>query len=166
MKLYNSSEVLKKTGTKSHQLRYWEETGKIVPVSRTPGMRYYSEEQLYEIMKLNKRPMEVAFVCVDCRANKNISIESVMKKLQESKDNMNTRLEALGINPALFIVDMMLDDIENTDLEKLIIKAKEGLVSKLYIASDIGFPTDLVKEYIKWFKYLGVEVIDLTEQEE
>ena len=166
MRLYNSSEIIKKTGAKHFQLKYWEETGKVVPVSRTSGIRHYSEEQLFEIMQILKKPMEVVYVCADCRASKDISINDVTEKLQQSSETVKKRIEALGINPAIFMVDLMLDDMENSNFEKLVNQAKEGLVSKVYIASAIGFPVDLVAEYMKWFKYLGVEVIDITVQEE
>lgn len=166
VKLYSTHEVIQKTGIKAYRLRYLDETGKVVPVKRTAGMRYYSEEQLYSLMKMMKRPIEVAYICVDCRGIKDISMEDVMENLKKSKETMGKRLEALEIKTIEFITDLVIDDMEKSNTEKLVNKAKEGLLSKVYVASDIGFPADLMGEYNKWFGYLGVEVIDLVEQEE
>ena len=162
MNRYSSHEVIKKTGVKQWKLKYLEDTGKIIPIERTAGMRYYSEKQLMEIMQIMKKPVEVGYVCVDCRKKTNIDMKAAIKELREKIEKMKEKLQSSSI---IIEADLLPDNIEKTHLEGLIEKAQNGLVNKLYIASDLGFPQDLIAEYTKWLKYMGVEMIDLAAKE-
>ena len=164
--LYNTSEIIKMTGITSAKLKYLDDYEKLVPVKRTTGRRYYSEEQLIEIMQYMNKAVEAAYVCVEYTNNTYTEgkLDTVNEILKKKELQMKNCIANFNDNiDIVFMSEILVNrNFKDSTLEILSKKAIKGAVKKIYVNTEIGFPADLIPEYIKWLSYVNVELIDLA----
>jgi DNA-binding transcriptional MerR regulator len=152
------------TGIASAKLRYWDERGRLVPVERTAnGFRYYTEEQIAEALELAKKRTIVAYtVCSDSENPEDYNLarakrenEILIERIRGIEDNK----EILGI------YEVWYKDIKNSQLERIIISAAKGLVSKLYLINKDELKAGTWEECKNWLSYMNTELIDINDVE-
>lgn len=154
-RLYTSTEVKKMLGVTSYKLKHLEDNGKLVPVKRTYGMRYYTLEQVMEMQLLVNQKISVAYVAVDCRS-KMPNVEDAVE-LASRYQAMRIRLVDKGIDCKTVVKDQFTSDLKNTYMEKIIQRAVNKELETLYISSD-SFPMDKLEEFRFWFGQMGAEI--------
>lgn len=153
---YNTSEVKKMTGAKQYQLKSLESSGKMVPVERTAGMRYYSAEQVLTLKKMFDQRNEVGYFAMDCRGRE--VTREIEKSLSSKVLEMDLLLKKTGIENVIIMGEIFTGNIENSKLEAINYSAINKEIKTVYLWHE-GFPEDLVEEFERWMAYLEVKVI-------
>ena len=167
MILYKSYEVIKLTGVTSGKLKYMDDYGKLVPYKKSASMRYYTEEQVIEIMHYMHKIVEVAYVCVEYTNHASTikySSDTLNALLKKKELQMRNCIENYSDNKEIMFMSEILvnRDFKDSTLEVISKKAIIGAIKKIYVNTEIGFPVDLVSEYTKWLSYVNVELIDIA----
>ena len=166
MILYKSHEVIKLTGIKGNRLKYMDEHEKVIPYKRSASTRYYTEEQLLEIIQYMNKAVDVAYVCLGYTNNVNAS--SNVDKLNNLLKKKELQMKNCIVNyndskDIVFVSDIIVNrEFKGSNLEMISKKAIKGVIKRVYVDTEIGFPTDLIPEYTKWLSYVNVELIDLA----
>ena len=161
-KYYSIHEFSKILGVSSQTLRNWDANGKLHPHHTTlSGYRYYSEEQLNQVMGI-KVPNRITIGY--CR----VSSTKQKDDLQRQIENVTTYLMAQG-RPFEIISDIgsginykkkglqdLLQRIVNNKVDKVVILYKDRL---------LRFGFELI-EYIASLYHCDIEIIDNTEKSE
>ena len=162
-KYYSINEFSKILGVSAQTLRNWDNSGKLHPHhTSSNGYRYYSHEQLNQVMniKLNLDRKVIGY----CRVSSNKQRDDLERQIQ----NMKTYLTAQG-RPFEIISDIgsgiNYKKKGLKELLKLITQNKVDKVVVLYEDRLLRFGYELV-EYIASLYNCEIEIIDNTEKSE
>lgn len=160
---YSINEFSKILGVSAQTLRNWDNSGKLHPHhTSSNGYRYYSHEQLNQVMniKLNLDRKVIGY----CRVSSNKQRDDLERQIQ----NMKTYLTAQG-RPFEIISDIgsgiNYKKKGLKELLKLITQNKVDKVVVLYEDRLLRFGYELV-EYIASLYNCEIEIIDNTEKSE
>ena len=161
--IYSIGEFAKKIGKTQQTLRNWDNSGKLHPHhTSSNGYRYYSHEQLNQVMniKLNLDRKVIGY----CRVSSNKQRVDLERQIQ----NMKTNLTAQG-RPFEIISDIgsgiNYKKKGLKELLKLITQNKVDKVVVLYEDRLLRFGYELV-EYLASLYNCEIEIIDNTEKSE
>lgn len=162
-KYYSINEFSKILGVSAQTLRNWDAKGKLHPHhTSTNGYRYYSHEQLNQVM--NIRPNLNRVVIGYCR----VSSHKQKDDLERQIENMKIYLNAQG-KPYEIISDIGSGiNYKKKGLKELIKRITQNQVDKvvvLYKDRLLRFGFELV-EYIASLYNCEIEIIDSTEKSE
>jgi hypothetical protein CLOST_0635 len=162
-KYYSIREFSKILGVSAQTLRNWDAKGKLHPHhTSSNGYRYYSQEQLNQVMniKLNLDRLVIGY----CRVSSNKQKDDLERQIE----NMKMYLTAQG-KPYEIITDIGSGiNYNNKGLKELIQRITQNKVEKIVVLYKdrllrLGF--ELV-EYIASLHDCNIEIIDNTEKTE
>lgn len=162
-KYYSINKASKILGVSAQTLRNWDAKGKLHPHhTSSNGYRYYSQEQLNQVM--NIKPNLDRLVIGYCRVSSNKQKDDLERQIE----SMKMYLTAQG-KPFEIITDIGSGiNYNNKGLKELIQRITQNKVEKivvLYKDRLIRFGFDLV-EYIASLHDCNIEIIDNTEKTE
>lgn len=162
-KYYSIHEFSKILGVSAQTLRNWDKNGKLHPHHTTAsGYRYYSEEQLNEVLHI--KPKNNRITIGYCR----VSSPKQKDDLERQIENVRTYLLAKG-EPFEIISDIGSGiNYKKKGLQELIKRISENRVEKvviLYKDRLLRFGFELV-EYLAMLHHCEIEIIDNTEKTE
>ena len=162
-KYYSIREFSKILGVSSQTLRNWDAKGKLHPHhTSSSGYRYYSREQLNQVM--NVKPSLDKLVIGYCRVSSNKQKDDLERQIE----NVKTYLNAQG-KPYKIISDIGSGiNYKNKGLKELIEQISQNRVEKvvvLYKDRLLRFGFELV-EHVASLHNCDIEVIDHTEKSE
>ena len=162
-KYYSIREFSKILGVSSQTLRNWDAKGKLHPHhTSSSGYRYYSHEQLNQVM--NIKPNLDKIVIGYCRVSSNKQKDDLERQIE----NMKIYLNAQG-KPYEIISDIGSGtNYKNKGLKELIERISQNKVEKvvvLYKDRLLRFGFELV-EYVASSHNCNIEIIDHTEKSE
>ena len=162
-KYYSIREFSKILGVSAQTLRNWDNNGKLHPHHTTAsGYRYYSEEQLNEVLHI--KPKNNRITMGYCR----VSSPKQKEDLERQIENVRTYLLAKG-EPFEIISDIGSGiNYKKKGLQELIKRISENRVEKvviLYKDRLLRFGFELV-EYLAMLHHCEIEIIDNTERTE
>ena len=162
-KYYSINEFSKILGVSAQTLRNWDNNGKLHPHhTSTNGYRYYSHEQLNQVM--NIKPNLDRIVIGYCRVSSNKQKDDLERHIE----NMKLYLTAQG-KPFEILSDIGSGiDYKKKGLKELIKRISQNKVEKvvvLYKDRLLRFGFELV-EYIASLYSCDIEIIDNTEKSE
>ena len=162
-KYYSIREFSKILGVSAQTLRNWDNNGKLHPHHTTAsGYRYYSEEQLNEVLHI--KPKNNRITIGYCR----VSSPKQKEDLERQIENVRTYLLAKG-EPFEIISDIGSGiNYKKKGLQELIKRISENRVEKvviLYKDRMLRFGFELV-EYLAMLHHCEIEIIDNTERTE
>ena len=160
---YSINKFSKILGVSAQTLRNWDAKGKLHPHhTSSNGYRYYSHEQLNQVM--NIKPKLDRLVIGYCRVSSNKQKDG----LEQQIENMKMYLTAQG-KPYEIITDIGSGiNYNNKGLKELIQRITQNKVDKvvvLYKDRLLRFGFELV-EYIASLHDCNIEIIDNTEKTE
>lgn len=162
MRYFTINKFSKIVGVTPQTLRNWDKAGKLKPHHTTEnGYRYYSEEQLNQVLRISPKSRTVIGYC-------RVSSPKQEDDLERQIENVRTYLLAQG-NPFEIISDVgsginykrkglleLLDRITKNEVEKIVVLYKDRL-------SRFGF--ELI-EYMASLHGCEIEIIDNTQKTE
>lgn len=162
-KYYSINKASKILGVSAQTLRNWDAKGKLHPHhTSSNGYRYYSQEQLNQVM--NIKPNLDRLVIGYCRVSSNKQKDDLERQIE----NMKVYLTAQG-KPYEIITDIGSGiNYNNKGLKELIQRITQNKVEKivvLYKDRLLRFGFELV-EYIASLHDCNIEIIDNTEKTE
>ena len=162
-KYYSIHEFSKQIGVSAQTLRNWDKNGKLIPHHTiASGYRYYSEEQLNQI--LNKKSNNSRISIGYCR----VSSQKQKDDLERQIEHVTTYLIAQG-QPFEIISDIGSGiNYKKKGLQELLKRISGNQVDKvvvLYKDRLLRFGFELV-EYIASLYDCEIEIIDHTEKTE
>lgn len=162
-KYYSIREFSKILGVSAQTLRNWDAKGKLHPHhTSSNGYRYYSQEQLNQVM--NIKPKLDRLVIGYCRVSSNKQKDDLERQIE----HMKLYLTAQG-KPYEIITDIGSGiNYNNKGLKELIQRITQNKVEKvvvLYKDRLLRFGFELV-EYIASLHDCNIEIIDNTEKTE
>lgn len=162
-KYYSIREFSKILGVSAQTLRNWDAKGKLHPHhTSSNGYRYYSQEQLNQVM--NIKPKLDRLVIGYCRVSSNKQKDDLERQIE----NMKMYLTAQG-KPYEIITDIGSGiNYNNKGLRELIQRITQNKAEKvvvLYKDRLLSFGFELV-EYIASLHDCNIEIIDNTEKTE
>lgn len=160
---YSIHEFSKILGVSAQTLRNWDKNGKLHPHHTTAsGYRYYSEEQLNEVLHI--KPKNNRITIGYCR----VSSQKQKDDLKRQIEHVRTYLLAKG-EPFEIISDIGSGiNYKKKGLQELIKRISENQVEKvviLYKDRLLRFGFELV-EYLAMLHHCEIEIIDNTEKTE
>lgn len=160
---YSINKFSKILGVSAQTLRNWDAKGKLHPHhTSSNGYRYYSHEQLNQVM--NIEPKLDRLVIGYCRVSNNKQKDDLERQIE----NMKMYLTAQG-KPYEIITDIGSGiNYNNKGLKELIQRITQNKVEKvvvLYKDRLVRFGFELV-EYIASLHDCNIEIIDNTEKTE
>ena len=160
---YSINKFSKILGVSAQTLRNWDAKGKLHPHhTSSNGYRYYSQEQLNQVM--NIKPKLDRLVIGYCRVSSNKQKDDLERQIE----NMKMYLTAQG-KPYEIITDIGSGiNYNNKGLKELIQRITQNKVEKvvvLYKDRLLRFGFELV-EYIASLHDCNIEIIDDTEKTE
>lgn len=162
-KYYSINEFSKILGVSAQTLRNWDANGKLHPHhTSTNGYRYYSHEQLNQVMNIkpNLNRLTIGY----CR----VSSHKQKDELERQIENVKLYLTAKG-QPFEIISDIGSGiNYKKKGLRELIKRITQNQVEKvvvLYKDRLLRFGFELI-EYIAFLYNCEIEVIDYTEKSE
>lgn len=160
---YSINKFSKILGVSAQTLRNWDAKGKLHPHhTSSNGYRYYSHEQLNQVM--NIKPKLDRLVIGYCRVSSNKQKDGLERQIE----NMKMYLTAQG-KPYEIITDIGSGiNYNNKGLKELIQRITQNKVDKvvvLYKDRLLRFRFELV-EYIASLHDCNIEIIDNTEKTE
>jgi predicted site-specific integrase-resolvase len=161
VKYYSINKFAKIIGVTTQTLRNWDRRGKLHPHhTGSNGYRYYSEEQLTQVLNLNPKEKIEKITVGYCRVSSNKQKDDLSRQIQ----NMKTYLLAQG-KPFKIISDVGSGiNYNKKGLQELLLLITQGKVDKivvLYKDRLVRFGFELI-EYIAGLYNCNVEVIDST----
>ena len=163
MKYYSINEFSKILGVSAQTLRNWDKSGKLHPHhTSTNGYRYYSHEQLGQVMniKTNVDKKVIGY----CRVSSNKQKDDLKRQIE----NMEMYLTSQG-KPFEIISDIgsgiNYKKKGLKELIKLITQNKVEKVVVLYKDRLVGFGFELI-EYLASLYNCEIEIVDNTEKSE
>ena len=161
-KFYSIREVTECLGVTAQTLRNWDRSGKLHPHHTSGnGYRYYSEEQINQIIYKTKQKRMVIGYC-------RVSSKKQKDDLERQIESMRVYLTAQG-KPFEIISDIGSGiNYKKKGLQELIKRITENKVEKvvvLYKDRLLRFGFELV-EYLAELYHCEIEVIDHTEKME
>lgn len=137
MRYYTIHEFSKLLGVTPQTLRNWDKVGKLKPCFvGTNGYRYYSHEQLRQLLKINEEKSGNQIIVGYCRVSSNKQKDDLQRQI----DNMELYLNSLG-KPYKIIFDVgsginytkkglreLIRMINNNQVEKVVVLYKDRLL--------------------------------------
>ena len=162
-KYYSINEFSKILGVSAQTLRNWDKNNKLKPHhTSTNGYRYYSHEQLNQVMNVN--PILDKKVIGYCRVSSNKQKDDLQRQIE----NMRMYLISQG-KPFEIIYDIgsgiNYKKKELKELIKLITQNKVEKVVVLYKDRLLRFGFELI-EYIASLYNCEIEIVDTTKKSE
>ena len=162
-KYYSINEFSKILGVSAQTLRNWDNNGKLHPHhTSSNGYRYYSHEQLNQVMDI--KPSLDRITIVYCRVSSNKQKDDLERQIE----NMKIYLTANG-KPYEIISDIGTGiNYKKKGLKELIKRISQNKVEKVVVLYEdrlLRFGFALV-EYIASLYHCEIEIIDNTEQSE
>jgi len=162
LRYFTINKFSKIVGVTPQTLRNWDKTDKLKPHHTTEsGYRYYSEEQLNQVLKIKSKTKTIIGYC-------RVSSPKQKDDLERQIENVKTYLLAQG-KPFEIISDIgsginckrkglleLLDRINKNEVEKVVVLYKDRL-------SRFGF--ELI-EYVASLHGCEIEIIDNTQKTE
>lgn len=160
MKLYSIGKFAKLAGVTANTLRKMHATGELVPchVSRG-GTRYYSDEQLRELVGVVSEEKPVIGYC-------RVSTVSQKDDLQTQIDNVKTYMYAKGYSFEIISDIGSGINYNNKGLQQLLSKICDQEVSRIVILYKdrlVRFGYEMI-EYLCSINNVEIEIIDHTSQ--
>lgn len=158
-KYYSIREFSKILGVSAQTLRNWDASGKLHPHHTTSnGYRYYSHEQLNQVM--NVKPSLNRIVIGYCRVSSNKQKDDLERQIENMKLYLNAQGRPYGIisdigsgiNYKNKGLRALIERISRNEVEKVVVLHKDRL---------LRFGFELV-EYVASLHNCEVEVIDNT----
>ena len=161
-KFYSIREVSERLGVTAQTLRNWDRSGKLHPHHTSGnGYRYYSEEQIEQLIHKKKRKRMVIGYC-------RVSSKKQKDDLERQIESMKLYLTAQG-KPFEIICDIGSGmNYKKKGLQELIKQITENKVEKvvvLYKDRLLRFGFELI-EYLAELYHCEIEVMDNTEKTE
>ena len=161
-KFYSIREVSERLGVTAQTLRNWDRSGKLHPHhTSSNGYRYYSEEQIDQLIHKKKSKRMVIGYC-------RVSSKKQKDDLERQIESMRIYLTAQG-KPFEIICDIGSGiNYKKKGLQELIKRITENKVEKvvvLYKDRLLRFGFELV-EYLAELYHCEIEIIDHTEKSE
>ena len=162
-KYYSINEFSKILGVSAQTLRNWDANGKLHPHhTSSNGYRYYSHEQLNQVM--NIKPNLDRIVIGYCRVSSNKQKDDLERQIENMKLYLNAQGKPYeiisdigsGINYKKKGLKELIKRISQNKVEKVVVLYKDRLLR-------CGF--ELV-EYIASLYNCDIEIIDSTEKSE
>lgn len=162
-KYYSINEFSKILGVSAQTLRNWDKNGKLHPHHTSGnGYRYYSHEQLTQVM--NIKPNLDRIVIGYCRVSSNKQKDNLERQIENMKLYLTAQSEPFeiisdigsGINYKKKGLKELIRRISQNKVEKVVILYKDKL---------LRFGFELV-EYIAGLYNCDIEIIDSTEKPE
>lgn len=162
-KYYSIREFSKILGVSSQTLRNWDSKGKLHPHhTSSSGYRYYSEDQLNQVM--NIKPNLDKLVIGYCRVSSNKQKDDLEKQIENIKIYLNAQGKPYeiisdigsGINYQNKGLKALIERISQNRVEKVVVLYKDGL---------LRFGFELV-EYVASLHNCNIEIIDHTKKSE
>lgn len=162
-KYYSINEFSKILGVSAQTLRNWDKNGKLHPHhTSSNGYRYYSHEQLNQVM--NIKPNLDRIVIGYCRVSSNKQKDDLERQIE----NMKLYLTSQG-KPFEIISDIGSGiNYKKKGLKELIRRISQNKVEKVVVLYEdrlLRFGFELV-EYIASLYNCDIEIIDNTEKPE
>ena len=163
MKYYSINEFSKILGVSAQTLRNWDANGKLHPHhTSSNGYRYYSHEQLSQVMNIN--PNIDRKIIGYCRVSSNKQKDDLQRQIE----NMRMYLISQG-KPFEIISDIGSGiNYKKKGLKELIKLITQNKVEKVVVLSKdrlLRFGFELI-EYIASLYNCEIEIIDNTEKSE
>ena len=162
-KYYSINEFSKILGVSAQTIRNWDRNGKLHPHhTSSNGYRYYSHEQLNQVM--NIKPNLDRIVIGYCRVSSNKQKDDLERQIENMKLYLNAQGKPYEI---IFDIGSGINYKKKglTDLIKRISQNKVEKVVVMYKDRLLRFGFELV-EYIASLHYCDIEIIDKTEKSE
>ena len=162
-KYYSINEFSKILGVSAQTLRNWDKNGKLQPHHTSGnGYRYYSHEQLNQVM--NIKPNLDRIVIGYCRVSSNKQKDDLERQIE----NVTSYLVTQG-KPFEIISDIGSGiNYKKKGLKELIKRISQNKVEKVVVLYEdrlLGFGFELI-EYIASLYNCDIEIIDNTEKPE
>ena len=162
MRYFTINKFAKIVGVTPQTLRNWDKSGKLKPHHTAEnGYRYYSEEQLNQVLQIKPKPRTIVGYC-------RVSSPKQKDDLERQVENVKLYLLAQG-KPFEIVSDVgsginykrkglleLLDRITKNEVEKVVVLYKDRL-------SRFGF--ELI-EYVASLHECKIEIIDNTQKTE
>jgi len=165
MKYYTIHEFSKLVGKTPQTLRNWDKKGLLIPHhTGANGYRYYSHDQLKQVLNIIKEDKKSKVIIGYCRVSSYKQKDDLQRQVENMKlylDKQNKNYEIIedigsGINYTKKGLRTLLRKIVNDEVEKVVVLYKDRL---------LRFGFELV-EYIANLYGCEIEVIDSTEKTE
>jgi len=165
MRYYTIHEFSKLVGKTPQTLRNWDKKGLLIPHhTGANGYRYYSHEQLKQVLNIKDDDKKPKIVIGYCRVSSYKQKDDLQRQVENMKlylDKQNKEYEIIedigsGINYTKKGLRELLRKIVNNEVEKVVVLYKDRL---------LRFGFELV-EYIANLYGCEIEVIDSTEKTE
>jgi len=165
MKYYSIHEFSKIICRTPQTLRNWDKSGKLIPHhTGSSGYRYYSQDQLYEIVGYPTNTNKVIGYCRVSSNKQKDDLERQVNSMEEYLNSLDTPYEIVqdigsGINYTKKGLRTIIKAINNKEVSKIVVFYKDRL---------LRFGFELV-EYFASLNGCEIEVLDSTvkaEQEE
>lgn len=165
MKFYSIGEFAEKIGKTNQTLRNWDKNGSLKPHHVTKaGTRYYSQEQLNHFLGLKPQNQLNRRIVGYCRVSSYKQKDDLERQIEHVKTYMYAKgyqFEIIsdigsGINYNNSGLNLLIDRIMNSEVEKIVILYKDRLVR---------FGYELIENLCKKHGTI-IEIIDNTEKTE
>jgi len=164
LKIYSMGQFSKLIGKSEWTIRRWEKDGKLKPHHRTDGgHRYYSDEQVNEILKMPKYAKERKIVGY-CRVSSHKQRDDLERQIENVKTYMIARGYSFdvitdigsGINYNNKGLNQLLNLITNGEVDRVVILYKDRL---------LRFGFELIENLCLMYG-TKIEIIDQTNKTE
>lgn len=165
MSLYSIGKFAKETGVSISTLRRWNKEGKLLPAFVSKGgTRYYSDEQLFDLLGKPRIEVKEKVTIGYCRVSSHKQKDDLGRQVDNVRSYMVAKgyqFEILtdigsGINYSNKSLNKIIDMVTNNQVDKIVILYKDRLVS-------FGF--ELIENICKKYN-TKIEIIDQTEKTE
>jgi predicted site-specific integrase-resolvase len=162
MKYYSIHEFSKLLGVTPQTLRNWDGNGKLKPShTSTNGYRYYSQEQLNELLGISQSDKKVIGYCRVSSNKQKDDLERQIESMEKYLTSLDCEYEIItdigsGINYTKKGLRSLLKRINNQEVGKIVIFYKDRLMR-------FGFE---MIEYMASLNGCEIEVLDSTEKTE
>ncbi len=163
MKYYSIHEFSKLIGRTPQTLRNWDKSNRLTPNhTGANGYRYYSHDQLKEVLNLEDDIIKNKQIIGYCRVSSNKQKDDLERQIENMKkylNSLNTSYEIItdigsGINYKKKGLRELLKKINNKEVDKIVILYKDSL---------LRFGFELI-EYMANLNGCEIEILDSTEK--
>ena len=163
--LYSIGKFAKETGVSISTLRRWNKEGTLLPAFVSEGgTRYYSDEQLFDLLGKPRIEVKDKVIIGYCRVSSHKQKDDLERQVENVRNYMIAKgyqFEILtdigsGINYNNKSLNKIIDMVTNNQVEKIVILYKDRLVR-------FGF--ELIENICKKYN-TKIEIIDQTEKTE
>ena len=163
MKYYSIHEFSKLISRTPQTLRNWDKSGKLIPShTGSNGYRYYSHQQLKDILNIEDNSEKSRIIIGYCRVSSNKQKDDLERQIYNMKkylDSLNKPYEIItdigsGINYKKKGLRELLKRINSKEVDKIIILYKDRL---------LRFGFELI-EYMANLNGCEIEILDSTEK--